>query len=201
MPVGDGGIVLGVRLGDGVWDHLGDHAAPGACLVHADPAAGYALAAQACVGNPVEVRTGAAAGETGAVLGKRGEGGRVIAAFDQAVLRRLRPGDQVAVRGRGQGAAGPVPGVTLRNIDPALLARLPVDGRRRHADAPGPGRAAQPDSSATASAGPPPCGTWTCQLTPASADRHGAAGLRLGDLVAIDRPGRPVQRRLPARAG
>jgi hypothetical protein len=30
VPVGDGGIVLGVRLGDGVWDHLGDHAAPGA---------------------------------------------------------------------------------------------------------------------------------------------------------------------------
>ena len=41
VPVGDGGIVLGVRLGDGgVGRTVGDHAAPGACLVHADPAAG-----------------------------------------------------------------------------------------------------------------------------------------------------------------
>lgn len=75
VPVGDGGIVLG----DGVWEHPGDHAAPGACLTHPDPAAGYALAAQACIGNPVTVRTGAAAGRAGVVIGKRGEGGRVIA--------------------------------------------------------------------------------------------------------------------------
>ena len=69
VPVGDGGIVLGVRLGDGVWEHPADHAAPGACLVHQDPAAGYALAAQACIGNPVTVRTGAAAGRAGVVVG------------------------------------------------------------------------------------------------------------------------------------
>jgi hypothetical protein len=126
VPVGDGGVVLGVRLGDGAWAHVGDHAAPGACLVHADPAAGYALAAQACVGNVVTVRTGAAAGAQGAVLGKRGEGGRIIASFAQDVLARLRPGDQVAVRSRGQGAADPVPGASLRNIDPDLLGALPV---------------------------------------------------------------------------
>ena len=126
VPVGDGGIVLGVRLGDGVWDHPGDHAAPGACLVHPDPAAGHALAAQACAGNLVTVRTGAATGRAGAVIGKRGEGGRVVAVFPQDTLRLLRPGDQVAVRGAGQGAAGPVPGVSLQNIDPALLAALPV---------------------------------------------------------------------------
>jgi Domain of unknown function (DUF4438) len=126
VPVGDGGIVLGVRLGDGVWQHQADHAAPGACLVHPDPAADYALAAQARIGNPVTVRTGAAAGRVGVVIGKRGEGGRVIATFPQDTLRLLRPGDQVAVRGRGTGAADPVPGVTDVNIDPALLTVLPV---------------------------------------------------------------------------
>jgi Domain of unknown function (DUF4438) len=184
VPVGDGGIVLGIRLGDGAWDHLGDHAAPGACLVHPDPAAGHALAAQACAGNLAEVRTGAAAGETGAVLGQRGEGGRVIVVFDQAALRRLRPGDQVAVRGRGQGAAGPVPGVTLRNIDPALLARLPVEAAGDTLTACV--RAVLPSRVAGNGIGrPTPMWDLDLQLTPASAARHDAAGLRLGDLVAI----------------
>jgi hypothetical protein len=184
VPVGDGGIVLGVRLGDGVWEHAGDHAAPGACLVHSDPAAAHALSAQACIGNPVTVRTGAAAGRAGVVIGKRGEGGRVIAAFAQDTLRQLRPGDQVAVRGRGQGAADLVPGVAVRNIDPALLAALPVTT--------GPGtaavgvRATLPSKLVGNGIGrPTPQWDLDLQLTPANAGRHGAAGLRLGDLVAI----------------
>lgn len=185
VPVGDGGIVLGVRLGDGVWEQPADHAAPGACLVHPDPAAGFALAAQACIGNPVTVRTGAAAGRLGVVVGKRGEGGRVIATFPQDTLRLLRPGDQVAVRGRGTGAADPVPGVTLRNIDPALLAVLPVSS--------GPDtltvgvRAQLPSKLVGNGIGrPTPMWDLDLQLTPASARRYGAAGLRLGDLVAIN---------------
>ncbi len=184
VPVGDGGIVLGVRLGDGVWQHPGDHAAPGACLVHPDPAAGYALAAQACIGNPVTVRTGAAAGRAGVVIGKRGEGGRVIAAFPQDTLRLLRPGDQVAVRGRGAGAADPVPGVTIRNIDPALLAVLPVT---LGAETLTVGVRAQLPSKLVGNGIGRPTPMWDLdlQLTPASARRYDAAGLRLGDLVAI----------------
>jgi hypothetical protein len=190
VPVGDGGIVLGVRLGDGVWDHPGDHAAPGACLVHPDPAAGHALAAQACAGNLVTVRTGAAAGRAGAVIGKRGEGGRVVAVFPQDTLRLLRPGDQVAVRGAGQGAAGPVPGVSLQNIDPALLAALPVTveagGAATSATLAVGVRAAVPGKLVGNGIGRPvPMWDLDLQLTAASAGRYGAAGLRLGDLVAI----------------
>jgi hypothetical protein len=184
VPAGDGGIVLGVRLGDGAWAHVGDHAAPGACLTHSDPAAGYALSAQACIGNTVLVRSGAAAGERGMVTGKRGEGSRVIATFEQAVLSRLRPGDQVAVRGRGQGAADLVPGVAVRNVDPDLLARLPVEV--------GGGvvsvgvRAVVPSRVVGNGIGrPTPMWDLDLQLTPASADRFGAAGLLLGDLIAI----------------
>jgi hypothetical protein len=183
VPVGDGGVVLGVRLGDGAWAHVGDHAAPGACLVHGDPAAGYALAAQACVGNVVTVRTGAAAGAHGAVLGKRGEGGRIIASFAQDVLARLRPGDQVAVRSRGQGAAGPVPGVTLRNIDPDLLGALPVSASGVLEVGV---RAVLPSLIVGNGIGrPTPMWDLDLQLTPASAGRYEAAGLCLGDLVAI----------------
>ena len=56
--------------------------APGACLVHPEAAARHALVLYACIGNRAEVRTGAAAGAVGAVIGKRGEAGRVITAFD-----------------------------------------------------------------------------------------------------------------------
>jgi hypothetical protein len=183
VPAGDGGIVLGVRLGDGAWQHLGDHVAPGACLAQAD-GAGYALSALACIGNPVQVRTGAAAGEAGVVIGKRGEGGRVITVFGQDVLPRLRPGDQVTVRSRGQGAADPVPGVTLRNIDPALLSRLPVEvaGGTVTAGV----RAVLPSKVVGNGIGrPTPMWDLDLQLTAASADRFGAAGLVLGDLVAL----------------
>jgi hypothetical protein len=189
VPVGDGGIVLGVRLGDGVWEHPADHAAPGACLTHPDPAAGYALAAQACIGNLVTIRTGAAAGRAGIVVGKRGEGGRVIATFPQDTLRLLRPGDQVAVLGRGTGAADPVPGVTIRNIDPALLALLPVTVgpvTSGSASLDVGVRAILPSKLVGNGIGrPTPMWDLDLQLTAATARRHEAAGLRLGDLVAI----------------
>ncbi|HTZ93101.1 MAG TPA: DUF4438 domain-containing protein [Streptosporangiaceae bacterium] len=184
VPAGDGGIVLGVRVGDGVWQHIADHAAPGACLTHSDPAAAYALSAQACIGNLVTVRSGEAAGECGMVTGKRGEGGRVIVTFAQPVLGRLRPGDQVAVVGRGQGAADLAPGAVLRNIDPDLLSELPVEtpGGKVSVGV----RAVLPSRVVGNGIGrPTPMWDLDLQLTPASAGGFGAAGLRLGDLVAI----------------
>jgi len=128
LPAGDGGLVLGVRLGDPVSAMAGDHVAPGACLVHPEPAARYALVSYACIGNPAEVRTGRAAGARGAVIGKRGEDGRVITGFLQEDLARMRPGDQVTVRACGQGWQHPdvPPGVVVMNAGPGLLAALPV---------------------------------------------------------------------------
>ena len=128
VPAGDGGIVLGPRLGESVFAWDADHAAPGACLVHPDQAARHALAAYSCIGNQAEVRTGRAAGARGAVLGQRGEQGRVIAWFPPEDLARMRPSDQVAVRACGQGwRPTGFPGeVTPLNLDPAALAVLPV---------------------------------------------------------------------------
>lgn len=135
VPVGDGGIVLGLELGDSVFRLTADHAAPGACLTHPDAAARHALAAFACIGNRVVVRTGPAAGAVGSVIGKRGEAGRVIAGFRQADVALLRPSDEVLVRACGQGwrPDGLTPDVTVMNLDPAILGVLPVhlaaDGR------------------------------------------------------------------------
>lgn len=183
VPAGDGGIVLGLRLGDSAFDRDADHAAPGACLAHPDPAARHALTVYACVGNPVVVRTGAAAGARGAVLGKRGEQGRVITGFAQQDLTRMRPGDQVSVRAAGQGWRPPgFPAeVTLLNLDPAALAALPVtvagDGVTAGV------RMVVPSKLAGNGIGRPAVG-WDLDLqlrAPA-----GAAGdLLLGDLVAV----------------
>ncbi len=191
VPVGDGGIVLGLELGDSAFGVLADHAAPGACLIHPDEAAGHALVLHACVGNQVQVRNGAAAGATGAVLGKRGEGSRVIAGFRAADLAVLRPGDQVSVRARGQGLrpAWLPAGVTALNIDPDLLAALPVSTAEAVAGVEaGAPRVAEigvrtelPARLAGNGIGRPAAG-WDLDLQVGPDDGH---DLRLGDLVAV----------------
>lgn len=128
VPVGDGGIVLDVRLGESVFARDADHAAPGACLVHPDQGARHALTIYSCIGNQVVVRTGLAAGARGIVVGKRGEEGRVVVSLAQEDLARLRPADQIAVRAYGQGwrPAGFPAEVTVLNTAPAAFAALPV---------------------------------------------------------------------------
>ena len=188
VPVGDGGIVLGLALGDPVFAVDGDHAAPGACLTHRDEAARHALVLYSCAGNEAEVRTGGAAGAKGAVIGKRGESGRVIVSFRPADLARLRPGDQVSVRACGQGyrPAWLSGSVAVMNVDPDLLASLPVSAA-----------GVNPAGDQVVSVGVRtvlptrlagnglgrPAASWDLDL---QLDSGYGEDLRLGDLVAID---------------
>lgn len=187
VPIGTSGVVLGVHLGDGVFDHDADHVAPGVTLAHADQAARHALTAYACFGNAALVRTGAAAGAQGTVLGKRGEEGRVIVVFDDETLAKLVPGDTIVVRGFGQGAALPdVPSdVVLLNADPEAVAKLAV----RVADGVVTAgvRAIVPSALAGNGLGRP-AQMWDVDLSvsAANAAEFGLADLRLGDLVAIN---------------
>ena len=128
VPTGDGGIVLGVHLGDSVFATDGDHVAPGVTLVHSDPGARFGLTAFSCLGNEVVIRSGLAAGAVGHVVGKRGESGRVIASFDDEAMAKILPGDQMSVRAVGQGfAPDHLPGdIAVLNVDPALYASLPI---------------------------------------------------------------------------
>src|SRR5262245_47443218 len=183
VPVGDGGLVLGLSLGDSVFALDADHAAPGACLIHQDDAARHALAAYSCIGNRAEVRTGAASGARGAVIGKRGEAGRVIAGFRPADLAMLRPGDLVSIRTRGQGYRPhwlPA-GVSMLNLDPDLLGALPlgpIDDQVIGASV----RTVLTSRLAGNGLGRPAAG-WDLDLQLGPADGH---DLRLGDLVAIE---------------
>ena len=191
VPVGDGGIVLGVRLGESVFARDADHAAPGACLVHPDEGARHALTVYSCIGNQVVIRTGQAAGARGIVVGKRGEAGRVIVSLAQEDLARLRPADQVAVRAYGQGwrPAGFPAEVTVLNTAPAAFAALPVavtDGGRVLAGV----RMIAASKLAGNGIGRPAAG-WDLDLqlsAPGEQSGDGSRGtgsLLLGDLLAI----------------
>jgi hypothetical protein len=193
LPVGDGGIVLGLQLGDSVFARSADHAAPGACLVHPDPAARNALAVYSCIGNQVKVRTGRAAGARGVVIGKRGEAGRVIAAFRPAELAAMRPSDEVSVRACGQGSRpdGFPPELTVLNIDPGMFAILPMVAPPSGADhrvSVGV-RCSVPSKLAGNGLGRPAV-SWDLDLqlpppAPPSAPDGGAPGVLLGDFVAV----------------
>jgi hypothetical protein len=188
VPTGDGGIVLGLELGDPVFGLVADHAAPGACLVHPDPAARRALASYACIGNQVRVRTGQAAGARGVVLGQRGEEGRVIIGLAQADLARLRPADEVAVRARGQGLrpAGLRPDVTVMNLDPDLLTRLPVDLGGGTGAAVTVGVRLTAASRLAGNGIGRPAVSWDLDLQLPPPGEDGGGDLAMGDLVAVD---------------
>ena len=133
VPTGTGGVVLGLAVGDSVFGFDADAASPAVSVVHPEPAARSALTAYSCLGNAVTVRSGAAAGQRGTVLGKRGEQGRVLAWFPPAVTALLVPGDAMSIRALGQGArlagaAGDLGGQLL-NVDPAFLTGLPIELR------------------------------------------------------------------------
>jgi hypothetical protein len=196
VPVGDGGIVLGLELGDSVFKLAADHAAPGACLLHQDAAARHALAAFACIGNRAVVRTGAAAGAAGTVIGKRGEEGRVIVEFRPEDLAVMRPSDEVLVQASGQGwrPAGIPPVVAVMNLDPAAFAALPVQVSADGSTVTAAVRCSLPAKLAGNGIGRP-AASWDLdlQLTPAdvaasagAADGAGALpDVLLGDLVAL----------------
>ncbi len=181
VPVGDGGVVLGVHLGDLVGAVDGDHVAPGATLAHPDPAARSGLTSYACIGNPVRVRDGAAAGARGWVLGKRGEEGRVLVALPDEALAVLQPGDGVAVRAYGQGVVLAGTDVQVMNLDPRLLDPLGVVVTVGRVEVPV--RAVVPGRLAGNGIGRP-AHQWDVDLAFPAGDPV-LAGLRLGDLLAV----------------
>lgn len=187
VPIGDGGVVLGIAVGDSVFAFDADHASPAVSLIHPEQAARHALTAFACLGNRVTVRTGAAAGAGGVVLGKRGEAGRVLAWFPPEVMQVLVPGDAMLVRAVGQGARLPAVlhdgGGQLLNIDPAVLPALGVEvGDAISVTV----RGTVPSKLIGNGIGRP-AHQWDLdlQVDSSNAETLGLGGLLLGDLVAV----------------
>jgi len=128
---GMGGVTLGVHCGDPATGYASDHLEPGASVRHRDPAANMALQFLTCVGNPVRVETGPAAGAVGHVIGQHAY---VLADFPEPVLAGIATGDSVTVTACGQGLAlAGHDAIVVKNCAPELLERMPggtrPDGR------------------------------------------------------------------------
>jgi Domain of unknown function (DUF4438), N-terminal/Domain of unknown function (DUF4438), C-terminal len=189
VPVGAGGICYNVRVGMGAMGWAADQVEPGVSIANPDPAANDALAVFACVGNPVAVRTGAAAGAAGTVIGKH-ESFRaykhVLVHVDDETLERIAPGDELLVRacGRGMAVAG-APGIACHSLGPELWrAWRPAgtDGGLAVAVA----RILPPEVVGMGSGRVAAATSFAVQTKDAGVAReHRLADLRLGDIVAV----------------
>ena len=138
----------------------------------------------ACVGNPVQVRTGEAAGAVGVVTGKHEAFHaykHVLVHLAEDVLEQLAPGDvlRVSASGRGMKVAG-LPEIACHSLGPELW------------DAWAPEEAASRLGVRVTRILPPEVvgmgsgrvsASTSVSLQPAPAD--GLAGLRIGDIVAV----------------
>ena len=137
VPVGAGGICYNVKVGMAAMGWAADQVEPGVSIANTDPASNDALAVFACVGNPVAVRTGAAAGAVGTVIGKH-ESFRaykhVLVHVGDDMLEQIAPGDELLVRacGRGMSVAG-APGVACHSLGPELWRAWAPTATRRPA--------------------------------------------------------------------
>lgn len=130
---GMGGVTLGVHPGDVAAGYAADHLEPGLSVRHRDAAANYALQFLSCVGNRVTVRTGAAAGAVGRVIGQHAY---VLIDLPDDALEQMTVGDSVVVQAAGQGLRlSDHPDVVVKNADPGLFDALGIetapDGRLR----------------------------------------------------------------------
>ncbi len=185
---GAGGITYNCKVGDSALDWECDHLEPGVSVKNDDKDKNTALNMLACVGNVGAVVSGDAKGAQGVVTGKHGGVEHVLMDFPDEALQKMVVGDKVQIRARGLGLKLPdVPEVSLMNMDPRLLQAL---GPRRDGDllrvrvtrripaalmGSGLGRA----HTLT--------GDYDIQLFDDDVVReYGLAGLRLGDLVAVE---------------
>ena len=182
-----GGIVENVSVGDPAFGWSGDCVHPSVSIAHPDANKNRGLNVFACVGNEAMVVSGAAKGAKGTVTGKSGRfSDQVIVHFDVATRRKIAIDDKVLVRAEGVGMIAPDhPDVAFKSLSPALFDALP---KRAEEGALAMGVVATvPPHMVGAGAGlTSEGGSLHVQSTDrAELERHGLAGLRLGDVVAV----------------
>ena len=126
-----GGITLNLQVGDSAFGWAGDHIEPGVSCTgdthKPNEHPNTSLQLFACVGNQARIATGEAKGERGWVIGHHGGSEHLIVDFPREVKERLTYDDRIIIHARGQGLCLlDHPGITLFNLDPDLLERMPV---------------------------------------------------------------------------
>jgi hypothetical protein len=124
VSVGAGGVQYRVKVGMPASGWAADQVEPGASIANPAPAANEALLVYACVGNRAVVRTGAAAGAGGVVVGKHEAFHaykHVLVHFEDDVLANLVPGDRVVVEAEGRGMSlRDRPRIACHSLSPGL---------------------------------------------------------------------------------
>lgn len=129
---GVGGITYNLRIGDPACGLFADHVEPGVSLSNftkfqGQPGPNRALNLFSCVGNQATVVSGPAKGRKGRVTGKHGGIEHVLLDFPTATLNKLVIGDKIQIRAFGCGLQLPAyPGIKVMNLDPELLAKMPL---------------------------------------------------------------------------
>jgi hypothetical protein len=189
VPVGAGGICYNVKVGMTAMGWAADQVEPGLSISNPSASANDALAVFACVGNLATVRTGAAAGATGTVIGKH-ESFRaykhVLVHAGDDVLEQVAPGDELLVRACGRGmAVDGAPGVACHSLGPELWEAWgpqAADGRISVAVT----RILPPEVVGMGSGRVAAATSFAIQTKDEDIVReHGLGDLRLGDIVAV----------------
>lgn len=129
---GVGGITYNVKVGDHAFGWAGDHVEPGVSTaavndVNRSEVRNQGYNTLSCVGNGGTVMTGEAKGAKGTVTGMHGGIEHVIMDFADSDMDKLAIEDKILVRAYGLGLQLlDYPGIMVKNLDPGLLERLPV---------------------------------------------------------------------------
>lgn len=123
-----GGLVYNIQLGDPAMGWAAELIQAGVSIKNKDNMANNALGLYACIGNKAVVMTGDAALSEGIVVGKSSRfAEHVVCSFDQEIVEKLVPEDQILIQAFGVGLELPdFKDIMIKNLDPELLKRINV---------------------------------------------------------------------------
>lgn len=121
-----GGLVYNIQLGDPAMGWAAELIQAGVSIKNKDNMANNALGVYACIGNKAIVMTGDAALSEGVVVGKSSRfAEHVVCSFDQEIVEKLTPEDQILIQAFGVGLELPdYKDIMIKNLDPELLKRI-----------------------------------------------------------------------------
>lgn len=189
---GTGGITYNVKIGDSAFGLQGDHVEPGVSIKISGSGnekvfENGGLNILACLGNEAKIISGDAKGDQGFVTGKHGGIEHVLIYFPSATLEKMTLDDKILIKAFGQGLKIlDAPEVKVMNLDPDLLAKIPLELANDTLEIPVAGKI--PPALMGSGLGASQAYSGDYDLTTADQETIKSLGLdklRFGDLVAL----------------